>query len=479
MSCPWCSPSRGLVVPGGRPSGRPWYAGALLLLGACGDGGPSGPEPDPAADKALSGGAATVFDAASTAFENPLPGLDSGQLSRFLDGDADFEAIFVSAPAEVNGGLGPVFNQTSCAGCHGRDGRGRSGFGATSPFIGSSLMRVSLPGAGSEHPGAPAPVPGFGVQIGDRAIFGVTPEARVEVSYFEEQGRFDDGGTYTLRHPTYHIIDPYTEWPAGVLTSARMAPPVFGRGLLAAVEEAEILALADPGDADGDGVSGRPNHVFDVAAGRTVLGRFGWKANNPTLLQQVAAAYSQDMGITTPYFPRESAAGQPQADGLTDDPELPREILDDVVFYIATLAVPARRGLDDPEALRGEELFETAGCATCHVPTLRTGPDEVADLSNQVIHPYTDLLLHDMGDELADDRPDYEADGREWRTPPLWGIGLTATVNGVPAYLHDGRASTLMEAIMFHGGEGEKSREAVRRMSAAERKALIAFLNSL
>ena len=125
MSCPWCSPSRGLVVPGGRPSGRPWYAGALLLLGACGDGGPSGPEPDPAADKALSGGAATVFDAASTAFENPLPGLDGGQLSRFLDGDADFEAIFVSAPAEVNGGLGPVFNQTSCAGCHGRDGRGR------------------------------------------------------------------------------------------------------------------------------------------------------------------------------------------------------------------------------------------------------------------------------------------------------------------------------------------------------------------
>ena len=408
-----------------------------------------------------------------------MPGLDAGEMARFLSGDAAFEAVFVSAPAEVNSGLGPVFNQTSCAGCHGRDGRGRSGFGATAPFLGSSLMRVSLPGVGSEHPGAPAPVPGFGVQIGDRAIFGVVPEARVEVSYFEEEGRFADGGTYALRHPAYDIVDPYTEWPAGVLTSARMAPPVFGRGLLEAVNEAEILALADPGDADGDGVSGRPNHVFDVATGRRVLGRFGWKANNPTLLQQVAAAYKEDLGVTTPYFPRESTAGQPQADGLADDPELAREILDDVVFYIAALAVPARRDIDDPAALRGEELFESAGCAACHVSTLRTGSHEVGDLSNQVIHPYTDLLLHDMGDGLADHRPDYEADGREWRTPPLWGIGLTATVSGVPAYLHDGRAATLMEAVMFHGGEGEKSREAVRRMSAADRQALIAFLNSL
>ena len=258
-----------------------------------------------------------------------------------------------------------------------------------------------------------------------------------------------------------------------------MAPPAFGRGLLEAVDESEILALADPGDADGDGISGRPNHVFDVRAGRTVLGRFGWKANNPTLLQQMAAAYREDIGVTTPYFPRESTAGQPQADGLADDPELSQEILDDAVFYVVTLAVPARRDLDDPVALKGEKLFADAGCAACHVPTLHTGPHEVAALSNQVIHPYTDLLLHDMGEELADHRPDYEADGREWRTPPLWGIGLTATVNGVPAYLHDGRAATLMEAVMFHGGEAEQAREAVREMSAEERRALIAFLNSL
>ena len=458
---------------------RGQYAGAIaaLLLCGCGDGGPTAP-PRPLDDKALSGGAATVFDAASTAFENPVPGLEAGQMARFLAGDAAFEAVFVSAPAEVNGGLGPVFNQTSCVGCHGRDGRGRSGFGEAAPFLGSSLMQVSLPGAG-EHPGEPAPVPGFGLQIGDRAIFGVAPEGRVETSWFEEESRFADGESYTLRHPTYELADTYIDLPAGVLTSVRMAPPVFGRGLLEAVDESEILALTDPGDADGDGISGRPNYVFDIQAGRTVLGRFGWKANHPTLLQQVATAYKEDIGVTTPYFPRESAAGQPQADGLDDDPELSPEILDDAVFYVATLAVPARRDIEDPLALRGEELFAEAGCAACHLPTLHTGPHEVAALSNQVIHPYTDLLLHDMGEELADHRPDYEADGREWRTPPLWGIGLTATVNGVPAYLHDGRAATLMEAIMFHGGEAEQAREAVREMSAEERRALIAFLNSL
>ena len=455
-------------------------AGVLVafLLWGCGEGGPTAPLPS-RENKALSGGDATVFDAASTAFENPVPGLEGDQMARFLAGDAAFEAVFVSAPAEVNGGLGPVFNQTSCAGCHGRDGRGRSGFGETAPFIGSALMQVSLPGAGSGHPGAPEAVPGFGLQIGDRAIFGVEPEGRVETSWFEEEGRFADGGIYTLRHPGYELTDTYIDLPAGVLTSVRMAPPVFGRGLLEAVDESEILALADPGDADGDGISGRPNYVFDVEAGHTVLGRFGWKANNPTLLQQVATAYREDMGVTTPYFPRESTAGQPQADGFADDPELSPEILGDAVFYVVTLAVPARRDLDDPVALKGEKLFADAGCVACHVPTLHTGPHEVAPLSNQVIHPYTDLLLHDMGEELADRRPDYEADGREWRTPPLWGIGLTATVNGVPAYLHDGRAATLMEAVMFHGGEAEKAREAVRVMGAEERRALIAFLNSL
>ena len=453
---------------------------AALVLGGCGnDGSPTSSGDGTESDRALSGGAATVYDASSTAFENPVPGLNGLQLNQFFAGDVAFEAAFVTAPAEVNGGLGPAFNQTSCVACHGRDGRGRVGFGETSPFVGSSLMRVSLSGTSVDTPGAPAPVPGFGGQIADRAIFGVDPEARVEVSYTTESGRFDDGEGYTLQHPTYDLADTYVDLPAGVLMSPRMAPPVFGGGLLEAVEESAILDLEDPGDADGDGISGRANYVFDVTSQSTVLGRFGRKANNPSLLQQSAGAYNEDMGITSPVFPRESVAGQVQGDRLDDDPEISQGTLDDVVFYLTTLAVPARRDVNDPEVMRGEELFASIGCDACHTSTLRTGYHEVAALSNQTIHPYTDLLLHDMGEALADHRPDYEADGREWKTPPLWGIGLTATVNGVPAYLHDGRAATLIEAIMFHGGEAEQSRETVRALSSTDRQALIAFLESL
>ena len=452
--------------------------GLLTTLTHCGDD--RGLDPTPVEDdRALSGGAATVFDASSLAFENPIPSLDGMDLDRFLAGDAAFEQVFVTSPAAVGHGLGPVFNQTSCVGCHARDGRGREGFGEVSPFIGSMLMRVSLPGTNPAVPGGPQPVPGFGEQIGDRAVFGVAPEARIDVTYFEETRHFADGTAYSLRFPVYDVVDTYQPLPADVLFSPRMAPPVFGRGLLEAIPEETILALADPGDSDGDGISGRPNRVYNFRTQQTELGRFGLKANNPDLLQQIAGAYQQDMGITNPYFPEESTVGQPQMDDHRDDPEIGQETLDINTFYVQTLAVPARRNLDDPQALRGEELFAAAQCSGCHIPTLQTGHHEIAALANQTIHPYTDLLLHDMGEELADDRPDFEADGREWRTPPLWGIGLTATVNGIPAYLHDGRARTLMEAIMFHGGEAETAREFVRQLDQSDRDALVAFLQSL
>lgn len=453
-----------------------------LLFGAlahCGDDR-AGLGPTPAQDdRLLSGGAATVFDASSTAFENPIPSLDGLELERFLAGDAAFEQVFVTAPAEVGRGLGPVFNQTSCVGCHVRDGRGRAGFGTDAPFIGSMLMRISLPGFNPQVPGGPQPVPGFGEQIGDRAVFGVEPEARIDLTYFEETRYFADGQAYSLRFPQYEIIDAYRPLPADVLFSPRMAPPVFGRGLLAAIPTETIVAQADPGDRDGDGLSGRPNWVYNFRTQQTELGRFGHKANNPDLLQQVARAYQQDMGITSPYFAVESAAGQPQGDGREDDPEIGQETLEINTFYVQTLAVPARRNIDDPQVLRGEVLFAEAQCSGCHLPTLQTGRHEIAALANQTIHPYTDLLLHDMGEELADERPDFDADGREWRTPPLWGIGLTVTVNGIPAYLHDGRARTLVEAVMFHGGEAESAREFVRQLDAADREALIAFLQSL
>ncbi len=449
---------------------------AMLFVCACGSDEIIAPIPNE--NKALSGGQATVFDASSQAFEMPIPTLSADELDRFLAGDATFEQVFVTPPADVNPGAGPVFSQTSCVGCHLRDGRGRGAFGSEPPFVGSMLMRVSLPGF-TQH-GGPAPVPGFGVQLGDRANFGVEPEARVQVSSFETVEILAGDEEVYLKHPVYDIVDPYQPLPAGVLLSARMAPPVFGRGPLEAISESDILARSDPADADGDGISGRPNYVYNFRTGRTELGRFGLKANNPDILQQVASAYNEDMGVTSPYFPRESVWGQTQHDGLDDDPEIGQETLDVTTFYIQTLAVPARRNWDDAQVIRGENLFESTGCAACHTITFQTGGHAIASLSGQIIHPYTDLLLHDMGDALADNRPDFEANGREWKTPALWGIGLTETVNGIPAgFLHDGRAETLLEAIMFHGGEAERSREKVRRLSGANREALLAFLRSL
>ena len=449
---------------------------AMLFFFACSSKNPV--EPTPSEDSALSGGeAATVFDATSQAFEMPIPTLSPDELDKFFAGDFAFEQIFVTAPADVNPGLGPVFSHTSCVGCHLRDGRGRGAFGAEPPFVGSMLMRVSLPGF-TPH-GGPVPVPGFGVQLGDRSNYGIALEARVQVSFYETTEPLSDGEQVYLKHPIYTIVDAYQPLPAGVLLSARMAPPVFGRGLLEAIPEADILALSDPGDANRDGISGRPNYVYNFRTGQRELGRFGLKANNPDLLQQTAGAYNEDMGVTNPYFPQESVAGQPQHDGRNDDPEISEEILDVTTFYLQTLAVPARRNWDDPQALRGEALFESTGCSNCHTTTFKTGNHSISSLSNQTIHPYTDLLLHDMGEALADNRPDYEADGREWKTPPLWGIGLTETVSGVPAFLHDGRARTLLEAIMFHGGEAEQSREAVRNLSKTDRDALLAFLQSL
>lgn len=460
-----------------KPAGKIRCAiGVSLLVSACGSEETISPAPDET--RPLSGGQATVFDASSQAFEMPIPTLSANELDMFLAGDATFEQVFVTPPAEVNPGAGPVFSHTSCVGCHLRDGRGRSAFGAEPPFVGSMLMRVSLPGL-STH-GGPAPVPGFGVQLGDRANYGVQPEARVQVSYFETAEKLADGEEVYLKHPVYHIVEPYRPLPAGVLLSARMAPPVFGRGLLEAISESDILALSDPSDTDGDGISGRPNYVHNFRTGRTELGRFGLKANNPDILQQVASAYNEDMGVTSPYFPRESVWGQPQHDGRDDDPEITQKTLDITTFYIQTLAVPARRNWDDPQVIRGEILFESTGCAGCHTTTFRTGSHEIPSLSGQVIHPYTDLLLHDMGEALEDNRPDFEATGREWKTPALWGLGLTETVNGSPpGFLHDGRAATLLEAIMFHGGEAERSREAVRRLSTENREALLSFLRSL
>ncbi|MFN8302192.1 MAG: di-heme oxidoredictase family protein [Saprospiraceae bacterium] len=445
-----------------------------LLLAAC-------QKQDPAPDTSLDleyrpGGATTVAGFYSDAFEQPCANLNASELSRHLDADLVFESIFVTAPAAINGGLGPLFNQNSCVSCHGRNGR--AAFPESPGDPGGLLFRLSLPGAGSH--GEPLAVPGFGGQLQTKAVWGVQAEARVDITFQEEVRQMIDGTTYTLRKPVFTLVDPYTDLPSGVLVSPRLAPPVFGLGLLENIPESALLQKEDPNDADGDGISGRLNRVWSFEQQSYVPGRFGWKAGQPTLIQQSAAAYSGDMGITSPLFPVESAAGQPQADPLADDPEIDAQTLELAAFYCQSLAVPAPRSLENAEVAAGKKLFYEAGCTGCHTPgwqTSASGP--LPFLLDQTIWPYTDLLLHDMGEGLADNRPEFGADGREWRTPPLWGIGLTRTVNGHDNYLHDGRARSLLEAVLWHGGEAEPARKKVERMSADERKQLIRFLEAL
>jgi CxxC motif-containing protein (DUF1111 family) len=451
-----------------------------ILLSACDSESPVAVESTPVfSTSEFSGGETTVFDASSHAFSIPAPNLSTAALAKHLEGDVEFEAIFVTAPAVVNPGLGPIYNNVSCINCHSRDGRGRPP-GIDEGLV-SLLFRLSLPKAEDSVAGKPpTPVPGFGTQLNNRAIVEAHPEGKVKIEYTEQTLTTADGTRVHLRHPNYTLTETYQPLPENVEVSPRVAPAVFGLGLLEAIPENAILAYADEADIDGNGISGKPNYVWDVVAQRYTLGRFGWKANQPTLLQQVAAAYNDDMGITTSLFSVENSAGQSQLTEHSVTPEVSDEILEVVTFYVQTLAVPARRDIDDPQVKQGEQLFAEAQCANCHVPTLRTSVlAGVPSVSNQTIHPYTDLLLHDMGPDLADNRPDFHASGREWRTPPLWGIGLVQRVNGHTNFLHDGRARDLMEAILWHGGEAEASRQTVKQMSKAERDALITFLESL
>ena len=451
-----------------------------ILLSACDSESPVAVESTPVfSTSELSGGETTVFDASSHAFSIPAPNLSTAALAKHLEGDVEFEAVFVTAPAVVNPGLGPIYNNVSCINCHSRDGRGRPP-GIDEGLV-SLLFRLSLPKAEDSVAGKPpTPVPGFGTQLNNRAIVEANPEGTVKIEYTEQTLTTADGTRVHLRHPNYTLTETYQPLPENVEVSPRVAPAVFGLGLLEAIPENAILAYADEADIDGNGISGKPNYVWDVVEQRYTLGRFGWKANQPTLLQQVAAAYNDDMGITTSLFSVENSAGQSQLTEHSVTPEVSDEILEVVTFYVQTLAVPARRDIDDPQVKQGEQLFAEAQCANCHVPTLRTSVlAGVPSVSNQTIHPYTDLLLHDMGPDLADNRPDFHASGREWRTPPLWGIGLVQRVNGHTNFLHDGRARDLMEAILWHGGEAEASRQTVKQMSKAERDALIAFLESL
>ena len=426
-------------------------------------------------DDRLSGGDETVFDATSQAFGNAFDNLGAYDAHVHTLGDLTFNQTFVTAPAPIHSGLGPIYNSTACINCHHNDGIGLPTAGELQSSL---IMRISL--AGADTHGGPVPVPGYGLQLQDKAIYGKQPECSVNISYTTQIITLADGSQVELRSPAYTLSNLYMPIAGSYLLSPRLAPPMIGLGLLEAVPESQIIANADPNDANNDGIKGHANYVWDASTQSRQLGRFGWKANISSILTQVATAFNQDMGITSSLQPVESSYGQSQYDNRHDDPELPDSLLNAVKFYAQTLCVPARRNTTDATVKRGEALFISAKCINCHRQTFTTAVDVSRPyMSNQVIHPYTDMLVHDMGPGLADNRPDYQAGGQEWRTAPLWGLGLYPTVNSPGYYLHDGRARTVTEAILWHGGEAEQSKNNFQAMPAADRSALLAFLQSL
>ena len=450
---------------------------AASALAAC-SSDPEAVDPDAVFNELLGGGT-TAFSTAGNAFELSARNLTNAERRTFEVGDSFFNQNWVTAPASTDArdGLGPTHNALSCSSCHSHDGRGRPPDGPDDPERGL-LLRLSIPG-----PDGPIPDPSYGDQLQDRSILSASPEGRMAIGYEEIGGLYADGTPYALRKPSYAIEDlAFGPLHPDVMISPRVAPAIIGMGLLEAIPAGTVTALADPDDADGDGISGRPNSVWDVRARSFALGRFGWKANQPTIEQQVAGAFHGDIGITSTLFPDQNCPAPQTACAAAPDggsPELPEARLGKVAFYSRTLAVPAMRNVDDVTVRRGAVLFVENGCALCHVPKLTTGPHPIGALANQTIYPYTDLLLHDMGAGLADNRPDFEATGLEWRTPPLWGIGLVRTVSGHTMFLHDGRARSLEEAILWHGGEAAASRDGFIGLDGDDRDALITFLESL
>ncbi|MDB5506774.1 MAG: thiol oxidoreductase [Devosia sp.] len=433
-------------------------------------------------------------------FSQSLANITFEQEEQFKLGNALFRKLWVSAPAstEASDGLGPLFNARGCQNCHLKDGRGHTPHGDGRESAVSMFLRLSVPpetGAKTEAlDGVVAGETGdptYGTQLQDFAVQGLPAEGQIVVSYTDLPVTLGDGTIVVLRDPSYSIADlGYGPLDPEVMMSPRVASQMIGLGLVEAVPAEDILALADSDDADGDGISGRPNWALEPESGAVMLGRFGWKAGMATIRSQSAAAFAGDIGIATPLINRPfgdctevqvGCLGLPTGEQARLGPsEAPDPVLDLVTFYSETLGVPQRRDVDDPQVLAGKEVFYQLGCASCHVPKFVTSRDApIAAHKFQLIWPYSDFLLHDMGEGLEDHRPEGQADGSEWRTPPLWGVGLTQVVSGHTQFLHDGRAQNLLEAILWHGGEAQASRDALVALPAADRDNLLKFLGSL
>ncbi|AXO89609.1 thiol oxidoreductase [Pseudomonas parafulva] len=459
------------------------------VLAAC-DDAPRFTQAEPG--EALSGGQATVLRSDRNAYSMPSANLTPERRLDFSVGNSFFRNPWVIAPSTTTArdGLGPLFNTNACQNCHVRDGRGHPPEADSNNAV-SMLVRVSIPDQPAyvkeiQRLGV-VPEPVYGTQLQDMAIPGVRPEAKVRVDYSVEPVTFEDGYQVELRRPRLQITQlGYGPMHPDTRFSARIAPPMIGLGLLEAIPEAAILANEDPQDRNGDGIRGRANRVWDDAQGKTVVGRFGWKAGQPNVNQQNVHALAGDMGLTSTLKPEDDCTAAqveclaaPNGDGQNGEKEVSDNILRLLTFYTRNLAVPARRKVDAPQVLAGKTLFFQAGCQGCHTPQFTTGSNSEPELANQLIRPYSDLLLHDMGPGLADNRSEFAAGGQDWRTPPLWGIGLSETVSGHTQFLHDGRARNLLEAVLWHGGEAEAARRHVLTFDAEQRAALLAFLNSL
>ena len=452
----------------------------------------------PEAFEARPAGAATVrARMTADAFSQFSANMPLAREMDFKLGNALFRKTWVASPASTaaSDGLGPLYNARACQDCHLKDGRGHPPEGPEDSRV-SMFLRLSVPG-GTNPEGikdwlATQGEPTYGSQLQDLAAPGHVAEARMEVSYTGVPVTLAEGEVVLLRAPRYAVSNPgFGPLADDVMLSPRVAPQMIGLGLLEAIPAADILALEDPEDADGNGISGRAQIVPSVEFGVPMLGRFGLKAGSPTVKEQTAAAFAGDMGLSTPLHPDpwgDCTAGQVscrtaphgQEPGQRDGLEVDAASLDLVTFYARNLGVPDRRNLDSPQVLRGKKLFQALACAGCHTPKYVTNRLEgQPEQSFQLIWPYTDLLLHDMGPGLADNRPEGRATGLEWKTPPLWGVGLTANVSGHMQLLHDGRARSLLEAILWHGGEAQAARDGVIALPKSDRAALIAFLESL
>ena len=449
--------------------------------------------------EAMSGGAATSLASIDVnSFSHASENITFAEEETFKLGNALFQKLWVSSPSstQASDGLGPLYNARSCQTCHIKDGRGHPPEGAADAS--SMFLRLARSAATPEEETAltnfremSLPDPVYGRQLQDLAVPGLKAEGRIVIDYAEEPVALAGGETVMLRRPTYSVADlAYGDLGRTTTLSPRITQPMLGLGLIQAIHEADILALADPDDADGDGISGKAAITIDPKTGKQALGRFGWKAQSATVRQQSADAFAFDIGLSSPEMPLHQGDCTPAQTACLERPngvqkrlgeaEAPPPVMDLVTFYAENLGVPARRRASFAETLAGKKIFYGTGCVSCHRPKFVTRRDAGNKAhAFQLIWPYSDFLLHDMGEGLADGQAVGIANGREWRTPPLWGIGLTKTVNGHTFFLHDGRARNLTEAILWHGGEAEAARDRFTALEKRDRDALLTFLESL